>query len=206
MNRLFYILLCLLTPTILDGQYLIPDSSVLRINKVKKLTVINCLDSSFCFTDEFDFNKKGQMTKEAPGIVEDYSTWDFYDNGLLKTSYTKIHPASNGDSILKADHYHYDTNWKFKCIISDQYQYAKIVSTDTIFILRLTKMPESKHNQKGQVTEQELGDLHFPCAIVFKGRHKIYYEYYDNGLLINAKVIDETEKLIISFAYNYDYY
>lgn len=194
-----------MTPTILFGQYLTPDSSAIRTNKVKKLAVINCLDSSFCFTDEFEFNKKGLITKEAPGIVGVYSTRDYYDNGKLKTYYSKIHAPSNGDSIFVADHYHYDKNWKFKWIISDQYENAKVVSTDTIYKPRPIKKLEGKRNQKGQVIEQESGDLYFPCAKIFKGKHKIYYEYYDNGLLRNAKVYDDKEKLIINFAYNYDY-
>jgi len=146
------------------------------------------------------------MTKEAPGIVGVYSTWDYYDNGKLKTYYSKIHAPSNGDSIFIADHYQYDKNWKFKWIISDHYENAKVISSDTIYKPRPTKKLEGKRNQKGQIVEQELGDLYFPCTIIFKGKHKIHYVYFDNGLLKNAKVFDDNEKLIINFAYNYDYY
>jgi hypothetical protein len=206
LKRLFYTFIYLITPTILFGQYLTPDISVLRINKVKKLYINNCLDSSFCFTDEFEFNSKGLMTKEAPGIIGVYSTWDYYNNGKLKTYYSKIHAPSNGDSIYIADHYFYDKNWRFKWIISDKYDNAKVISTDTVYKLRLTKDISGKRNQKRQIIEQDLGDLYFPCAIIFKGRHKIYYDYFDNGLLKNAKVFDINEKLIINFEYKYEYY
>lgn len=206
LNKLFYIILTLLTPTFLLGQYLTPDSSILRTNKVKKLTVKNCLDSSFCYTDEFEYNKKGLITKEAPGIVAVYSTWDYFNNGKVKTYYSKIYAPNNGDSIFIADHYHYDKNWKFKWIISDEYENGKVVSSKKNYKLRETNKIEGKRNQTGQVIEQDLGNLDFPCGIFFKGRHKIYYEYYDNGLLKNAKVFDEAGKLIINFAYNYGYY
>jgi hypothetical protein len=206
LNKLFHLLLSLLIPAILFGQYLIPDSSVLQINGVKKLSVSNCLDSSFCFTDEFEFNKRGLVTKEAPGIIGVYSTWDYYENGKLKTYFSRIHAARNGDSVFIADHYYYDENWNFKWIISDQYENARVISTDTIFSNHEAKKTEGRRNQIGQIIEQDLGDLSFPCAIIFEGRHRIYYNYYDNKLLKSAKVLDENDKLLINFAYNYEYY
>lgn len=147
------------------------------------------------------------MTKEAPAMVAFYSTWEYYDNGNIKTYNTLVSSLyNNEDSIFLVDHYHYNKNWKFKWIISDQYKDGNIVSIDTLYKPRPGKKVEGIQNQKGQIIEQELGDLYFPCGNIFRGRHKIYYEYNDDGLLKSAKVLDDTEKLIINFAYSYEYY
>lgn len=207
MNRSVYIFLSLLTPTFASAQYyLTPENSVLRTNKVKKLTVLNCIDSSDCFMDVFEYNKLGLITKESPGIVAVYSEWVYYKNGKLKTYYSKVHPSGNGDSIFIAEHYYYDKNWKFQRMISSQFENAKIISIDTIYKPREDIEPSGKKNQKGQITQQELGDLYFPCAIHFEGKHKIIYEYFNNGLLQNAKIFDDKAKLLINFTYNYDYF
>jgi len=202
LNRFLFIVF-LLVPSISNGQYITPDSKVLRTNKVKKLTVLNCLDSSFCYMDEYEYNKNGLIIKELPGVVAVYLTWDYYDDGKLKTYYSKTHSL---DSIFAADHYYYYKDGKFKYIISEHFEDSRIISTDTIYKLPETKKSEGKRNSKKQIIEQDLGDLHFPCGIEFNGKHKIQYEYLSNGLLLSARIFNSSGKLIINFSFSYDYF
>ncbi len=207
MRRVTYILFLTIYPILTFGQYLMDAESDLKHNKVKRLTVYNCIDSTDCIRDVYEYNRQGQLTKFMPGIVNLYEQNDYYANRKLKTLYVKYHCCKD-DTMYSAEHYFYNKRGKFKYSIKDQFENGKKIKTDTLFENADTKPTQLdvKKNKKGEVVEQNVGVILFPCAIEYKGKHRIVYFYKPNGLFENAQVFDETDKLILNFNYNYEFY
>jgi len=203
-KKLYLIILLLTITQNVFGQYhLTNESSILKRCNVKSLTVNNCIGSG-CMKNYYEFNHDGYLIKEVRAIISVYWEWDYYDNGKIKTTYSKNHCCDN-DTIWSSTHYYYLENGELKNLIRKSYEDGRVVEVDTITEEHNSKKKNVElRNPNGQIIEQYLGDLCYPCGIIFKGKHKIRYTYLDNGLITNATISNMENEIIVDLEFKYD--
>lgn len=186
------------------GHHLVNRDSTLARNHVKSLIVKNCIGSA-CMEVLYKFNSQGRITKLAPEIIDPYSTWEYYPDGRIKAEYSKNH-SWNSDTLFASIHYEYKANDSLKHVIYRRYENGLVIKADTLERERKYRVKNypTVLNAKGQVAEQTLGDLYYPCDVTFKGTHKIQYHYLENGLIDHAKIYDEQNELIVDLKYEYE--
>ncbi|WP_421754625.1 hypothetical protein [Croceimicrobium sp.] len=186
------------------GYHLVNEDSTLSRNNIKSLTVKNCIGSS-CMEVNYEFNSLGLITKLAPAIINPYSTWEYYPDGRIKAKYSKNH-CCDSDTIFSSTHYEYGFNDNLKYVIYRSYKNGMVIKEDTLDKEKevdLKNYPTIR-NEIGQVIEQTLTDLYYPCGIVFKGTHRIRYHYLDNGLIDYGKIYNDQGELIVDLKYEYE--
>lgn len=161
-----------------------------------------------CIRDYYEFNRNGQIIKKAPVKINYYITWEYFENGKLKSTSTKQH-CCDTDSIQSSKLYYYKLNGELDYSIYKEYENGKMVKSDSILrekrVKEKNEIPTTRNDNK-QIIEQELYDLFYPCGITFEGKHTIKYSYTSDGLLANGKIYSQQNKLIVDLKYEYEKY
>jgi hypothetical protein len=191
-----------------NGQNLLNTESTLKQNQIKAINVYNCIDSGGCIMDHYEFNKNGQITMFKPAIVNPYWSWDYYPNGKVRFALFK-YKCCGDDTILNSKQYFYKSNGKLRYIIYIDYENGKPIKIDTLRSGLNSPVDDKRKtvkNSLNQIIEQELGEIYYPCGIVFEGKNFIKYSYDKNGLITFGKIYNENDELIVDLKYVYQKY
>jgi len=200
--RKILILIAIFPVAPISGQHILNDSTVLKTNKVISLVVNNCIDKqASCIRDRYEFNKNGQIVKNYPAVVAMFKKWEYLENGKLDAYYEISYDSE--DSLIYSEHYRYKSVGNLDHIIQSEYNGNVVVGTDTVKIAQKIEQALGKRNSKGQIIEQQLGDLRYPCGIRYKGKHIIKYSYFSNGLIATGKIYNRDNELIVDLVYEY---
>jgi hypothetical protein len=182
-------------------QYLQNKPEVIIENNVTSLTIRNCLSKASCYTDYYEFNSCGKLSKEMPAMIGNYVKYEYNDKCNLLINWGMNHTQS-ADSIWRKAEYIYTTTDTI--LINSYFEDGKEISSDTSkFNSHHKTYLDLTINKKGQVIEYTNGDLYYPCGIHFVGRHKFKYSYSENGLITNAIIYNKAGEVIVNLEYTY---
>ena len=166
----------------------------IKKHDVKQLIIQNCLSYNICFRDVYWFNACGEVELHDPPMVA--SIYKFsYDSDC------KLKRMSAGHSDFQYSYLENDS------IQEDIYDNIKdTVSTlvySNRFKLSTERNPTSIYNHQGEVIEEHMRDLIYPCGIEFYGNYRSEHNYHDNGLKDYVSIYDSLDSLVIELEYSY---
>lgn len=184
------------------AQNIMNDPYVIKSNRIKTLTIKNCLVNSSCFNDYYEFNECGQISLEMPAMIGSYGKYEYDENCRMTINWGLVH-TNKSDSVWRKSVYHYLSNDSI-LIVTYIYEAAQKVTIDSSLISKAKAEPANTiKNKKGQVTQQSFGELDYPCGIHFDGNHICKYFYKKNGLINKDMVYNNKNELIINLDYEY---
>ncbi|MEZ4847803.1 MAG: hypothetical protein R3B93_04075 [Bacteroidia bacterium] len=188
------------------SQHLINESEILKRNRIKSLTISNCFGSG-CIKNDYFFDENGQKIKFIPAVVNMYFEWEYDDKGRLKVEWVKNH-CCNEDTLQYSIHSFYDkkNEMQISSRIRSTYENGKVIEEEKISAEKKRKEYPGKTNHKGQIIEQEVGPLSYPCGVYFEGNNRIQYYYAPSGLISGGEIYNESNEIIIELEYAYQRY
>jgi hypothetical protein len=197
-------LIALLISTDGNAQNQLPESHVVRANKVKGLTVINCLKSSSCFEDNYRFNSCGEVAVEMPARIGFYMKYDYNEHCGLKTRWI-MNYSSKLDSVWQKIEIS-PLGLDSLIGIRHAFDFDQPERIDTIRYARNQHEPKNKkYDKEGHLLQHDWGDLHYPCGIDYSGPHIIKYKFDAKGLITHAVAYNEKNEVVVDLEYIYKY-
>lgn len=197
------VIICLLIVFRLGfGQnYLMNSSDLIQKNKVKTLTVDNCLESAICYRDQYNFNSCGKIEKEFPAMVGFYVKYTYNEQCKLESSLQLLH-GDNKDSVYSKTNYFEIDGQQFKVVFDPNNPETK---SDSIQVKSHIDKAYSIREKEGLIESYKFKNLLFPCGIEFEGENTFMISYTKTGLIDKADVYNERMEKVLSLKYTYLY-
>ncbi len=195
-------LLSLFWSGMMYGQNFLPEPEVILENNVKSVEINNCLAESFCFQTHYEFGECGKYKLWNPSILGTYWEYEYDENCQTAIVYSKSKNYGPNDLWVKELYLWDDTN--SGSIIRYEYdQKEDLINTDTNIFIMTEMDTKMINNSEGQLVEQVIGELRYPCGIIYKGEHTAKFEYSDNGLIEKVEIYNSKDSLIVDLTYEY---
>jgi hypothetical protein len=159
-----------------------------------RLVVQNSLENSQCFEDEYKFNDCGEVEYHHPAMVATVYKYK-YDSACrlinMSAGFVDYNYKYLGNDSVQED------------VFDNLSDSVPIWVSSTRFKQRSIQDPNSIYDDEGNVMEERMGKLIYPCGIEYPGEHRAVHFYKKNGLKDFVQIFDSLDKVIVEEKYLY---